>query len=184
MTRPFRLEPFPGSVVRPGMSISGSASRREDSLTIRFDVSGDIGDVEFATPSDSPERRNNLWEATCLELFLSAPGSDSYREFNLSPAHHWNVYRFDGYRQGMREETLIRHLPFSTERTAGGFRLSLEVGISALFPGDGPLEAGVTAVIRMRDGTTTYWALAHTGPEPDFHRRDSFILLLPGREGA
>jgi hypothetical protein len=31
---------------------------------------------------------------------------------------------------------------------------------------------------RDADGGTTYWALTHRGPEPDFHRRNSFILEL------
>ncbi len=183
-THPFRLAPFPGSAGTSGISISGSISCRAGILTVRFEMSGNIGNVDVAPPVDVPERHDNLWEATCFELFLGIPGSDAYLEFNLSPSHHWNAYRFDGYRTGMRNETLLRELPFTTERASDRFSLSLEAGISGLVPGNRPVPAGITAVIRMRDGMTTYWALAHTGAEPDFHRRDSFILQLPGHEGV
>ncbi|MEB3264615.1 MAG: hypothetical protein VKJ66_09615 [Synechococcus sp.] len=43
---------------------------------------------------------------------------------------------------------------------------------------EAPLRIGVTAVLEDRRGGISYWALAHTGPEPDFHRRDSFLLRL------
>lgn len=183
-THPFRLTPFPESAGTSGISVSGSVSRRPEALAVRFEVTGNVGDIDIAPPVAAPERRDKLWEATCFELFLGIPDSDAYLEFNLAPSHHWNAYRFDGYRTGMRNETFLRELPFTTERVSDRFNLSLEVGISRLIPGSRPIPAGITAVIRLRDGTTSYWALAHTGPEPDFHRRDSFILRLPGHEGA
>jgi len=36
----------------------------------------------------------------------------------------------------------------------------------------------VAAVVKLRDGRVTYWALSHPGPRPDFHRRDSFLIKL------
>jgi len=39
-----------------------------------------------------------------------------------------------------------------------------------------PLEISLTAVIDQVGQGVSYWALAHTGVEPDFHRRDSFRL--------
>jgi hypothetical protein len=44
---------------------------------------------------------------------------------------------------------------------------------------DLPLEVSLTAVIEQVGEGVSYWALAHTGAEPDFHRRDSFWLRLP-----
>jgi hypothetical protein len=41
-----------------------------------------------------------------------------------------------------------------------------------------PLEISLTAVIEQVGQGVSYWALAHTGAEPDFHRRDSFRLGL------
>ena len=38
------------------------------------------------------------------------------------------------------------------------------------------LQLGVTAVIEHQGGALTYWALTHSGPEADFHRREDFLL--------
>ncbi|MEO0397735.1 MAG: hypothetical protein AAF243_17370, partial [Cyanobacteria bacterium P01_A01_bin.137] len=41
---------------------------------------------------------------------------------------------------------------------------------------DQPLELGVSSVLKTDD--LSHWALTHTGNEPDFHRRDSFRLMV------
>lgn len=183
-SRAFRLVPFPGSLRQPEFDIAGSISRSGGRLAIRYEVTGNLEQIEFAPPDATPQRQDRLWEATCFELFLAIPDVDEYWEFNLSPARHWNVYHFDRYRAGMRQETLLKELPFTTERTDSRFLLSLEAGISPLISDNRPISAGITAVVRMRDGETSFRALAHAGSEPDFHRRDGFIFRLPGREDA
>ena len=35
------------------------------------------------------------------------------------------------------------------------------------------------AVIEEKDGTKSYWALAHPSPEPDFHNPGCFAARLP-----
>jgi hypothetical protein len=65
--------------------------------------------------------------------------------------------------------------------------VAVELDLSEVAGGDDPgelglpLEISLTAVIDQVGQGVSYWALAHTGAEPDFHRRDSFGLrLLPG----
>ena len=41
---------------------------------------------------------------------------------------------------------------------------------------------GLTAVIEAKDGTKSYWALAHAPGPPDFHNPDCFIATLPAPE--
>ena len=43
---------------------------------------------------------------------------------------------------------------------------------------DQAIEVAISAVLEGRDGQPTYWALAHCGPQADFHRRESFIVEL------
>ena len=59
-------------------------------------------DYELVAPADqliwpaaaaSPERRDELWQSTCLELFIAKPNEPRYWEINLSPSGDWNVYR-------------------------------------------------------------------------------------------
>ncbi len=121
---------------------------------------------------------DGLWQETCFELFLSTRGSDGYWEFNLSPSGNWNVYRFNSYRKGMREEEAYTGLPFSIEVREDSLVVSLETDISALIREDQQIDAGIAAVVRMTDGTISYWALTQLGPKPDFHRRDGFIMKL------
>jgi hypothetical protein len=62
--------------------------------------------------------------------------------------------------------------------------VAVELDLSEVAGGDEPgvaglpLEISLTAVIEQVGKGVSYWALAHTGAEPDFHRRDSFRLGL------
>jgi hypothetical protein len=38
---------------------------------------------------------------------------------------------------------------------------------------------GLSAVLEEKDGTKSYWALAHGADKPDFHLRDCFVAKLP-----
>ncbi|HNW33310.1 MAG TPA: DOMON-like domain-containing protein [Candidatus Ozemobacteraceae bacterium] len=174
----FVLAPFPEYRQKPAFDLAGTISRTAGKLAIRYALSGNLHSIDVAEQASTPLRLDHLWETTCFEFFLAAPARDEYWEFNLSPARHWNAYHFDGYRKGMREESLVSELPFRIERTDRRFSLSLELDISPLIPAKSPVSAGITAVLRTHEGKTGYWALTHKGSEPDFHRLDSFILQL------
>ncbi len=78
----------------------------------------------------------------------------------------------------MREEPAFTSLPFFVSTRKDTFRLSLEIGLDKIVPSDQALDVGVSAVIKSINGARTYWALAHTGTEADFHRRDTFTVEL------
>jgi hypothetical protein len=40
------------------------------------------------------------------------------------------------------------------------------------------LNVAICAVIQLKQGSISYWALNHGGAEADFHRRDGFVLSL------
>ena len=117
--RSFSLQPF--SPIGPPLNfkITGHIARRPRQLAIRYDLRGDLAELMIPAPADMPARRHGLWEETCFEFFLGVKDSPRYWEFNLSPAGHWNVYRFAGYRQGMAEETALTSLPLSVRRRLG-----------------------------------------------------------------
>ena len=114
--RNFFLQPFSPLGPRPISRLTASLARRADELAIRYELSGQLGQLVIPGPAGLPARRHGLWEETCFEFFLGVKDSPGYWEFNLSPAGHWNVYRFAGYRQGMAEETAFASLPFSVRR--------------------------------------------------------------------
>lgn len=181
----FSLQPFPSTESFPHLKITGNISRNANQLTICYNLGGDLKEIALAKPtegiaslSNAPSRKHELWEDTCFEFFLGIKDSARYWEFNLSPAGHWNVYRFDGYRQGMQEETAFEKLPFSVHNQADSLELALNVNLDKIVSAEQEIQVAITTVINHRDSEITYWALTHRGAEADFHLRDSFIVEL------
>ncbi|MBN3895899.1 MAG: DOMON-like domain-containing protein [Nostoc sp. NOS(2021)] len=188
----FSLQPFPSTKSLPNLKIAGNIARNGNKLVICYVLEGDLKEIALAKPtvrvasrtegiappSNTRSRKHELWKDTCFEFFLGIKDSLRYWEFNLSPAGHWNVYRFDGYRQGMQEETAFTTLPFSVQNQADGLALVLDVDLNKIVSANQAIEVGITTVIKDKDGEVTYWALTHRSAEADFHLRDSFIIKL------
>ncbi len=178
VSRNFILEPFPANEPPPPVQITGSIIRRSNRLSITFQLLGALQEILIPAREEMDARRSGLWEETCFELFLAPENSEQYWEFNLSPAGHWNVFRFSGYRQSMQEETAFTSLPFMVQNTGDTLLLTLEFDTGMILKGCS-LEAGVSAVIKTRGGQGSFWSLAHHSVRPDFHARDCFIIRLP-----
>ncbi len=176
--RSFFLKPFRTAGLLPHFEITGSIGRLSNTLLISYELLGPLSEVVIPAPADLSLRKNALWEETCLEFFFAPKNSDCYWEFNLSPAGHWNVYRFTSYRQGMQEEPAFASLPFGVQMHSDILRLSLKLDLDKILPSELTLKVAVSAVIKTINGEMTYWALTHSGPKADFHRRDTFIIEL------
>ena len=176
--RDFILEPYPGNGLTSPAQITGSIVRCSNRLSISYQLQGTLHEILIPARDEIPARRSRLWEETCFELFLAPENSEQYWEFNLSPAGHWNAFRFSSYRQSMQEETAFSFLPFSTQRTGDTLLLHMELDAEKILKGCG-LEAGISAIIKTREGEVTFWSLAHNAVRPDFHARDCFIIHLP-----
>jgi hypothetical protein len=176
--RTFSLKPFSSTDALSGLKIDGSIIRDSGTLEVRFNLTGPLSEIVIPVISDSPARKDRLWEETCLEIFLAPHHSDHYWEFNLSPAGHWNVYSFRAYREGMKEEPAFTSLPISISSQPNPFQLFMKTGLDNIVPPDQRIDASVSVVLKPAQSKPLYWALTHTGPEPDFHRRDSFALEL------
>jgi hypothetical protein len=176
--RTFRLKPFEAAMAPSGLRLAGSIRREGGVLSLRYELSGPTESLILPTAVPSPQRRDGLWQHTCLECFLAVPGNAGYWEVNLSPSGDWNVYRLSGYRTDLRPETAIRSLPIAVERGEGQLRLEARLDLAAtVAPGD-PLEVAICAVLEGNNGTLSHWAVTHGGAVPDFHRREDFLLHL------
>jgi hypothetical protein len=173
----FTLHPFPADRLLPAIEIDGKIDRSGGNLSIEYQLSGDLTQVEIAPPAP-PARKFELWEATCFEFFLGVPSDRDYWEFNLAPAGDWNIFHLDDYRQGLRDELAFTSLPFKVEQQPNSLLLSLEFDLSKIVSVDQSIEVSVTTVIKSADGEISYWAVTHCGSEADFHRRDSFTINL------
>ena len=181
----FSLQPFPSTKSLPNLKIAGNIARNGNQLAIRYILEDDLKEIALAKPTggiapptNTPSRKHELWQDTCFEFFLGIKDFARYWEFNLSPTGHWNVYRFDGYRQGMQEETAFENLPFNVQNQTDSLILTLDVDLDKIISAEQAIEVGITTVIKDRNGEVTYWALTHQGAEADFHLRDSFILEM------
>ncbi len=197
------LEPFGGLPHPPDLTVSGQASRqahrqaghqahRQDGhqagrLELVWRLTGDLDALVLPEPSQSRRRCDGLWQTTCLEAFWGFAGQQAYWELNLAPNGDWNLYRLSHYRGPLTPVALVVPPAWQVRRSARKLEVAVELDLGEVAGGDEsgvaglPLEVSLTAVIEQVGQGVSYWALAHTGAEPDFHRRDSFGLgLLPG----
>ncbi|MEA5503070.1 DOMON-like domain-containing protein [Halotia wernerae UHCC 0503] len=174
----FSLQPFSSTETLPNLNITGNIARCNNQLAISYQLLCDLKEVAIAPPSNIPMRKHELWKDTCFEFFLAIKDSQRYWEFNLSPAGHWNVYRFDGYRQEMQEETALTILPFHEKQQLDSLAIALDMDLDQIIPAGQAIAVAITAVIKHADGEVTYWALTHRGVEADFHLRESFVITL------
>ena len=176
----FALQPFgPG---QQGIRIEGWLERCGGSLTLEFQLHSDApqGDeaILWPAPGSEPQRRDELWQHTCLEWFVAQPQREAYWEFNIAANGNWNVYQLDGYRHGLRPDGGYRALPLHTSSSERCTNVSLKAPLPASLAAAQPLELAVTAVVEQCNGAISYWALHHGGTEADFHRRDGFLMRI------
>ena len=130
----------------------------------------------FVIPhSAEPARADGLWRTTCCEAFLRAGDEAAYREWNFAPSGEWAAYDFAGYRDGMAEaEVRPPYVRFEDNFT--WWTLGATIAVDA----ERSWQLGLSAVLEEKDGTKSYWALAHTpGDAPNFHHADCFAAKLP-----
>jgi hypothetical protein len=159
----------------PPIDLSVTVDRRGNSLILQYEITGAIESILMAE-REYPTRQMGLWGTTCFECFLGVPGQDWYWEVNLSAAGHWNVFKLDGYRSGLREELAIEELTILIDRST--FSLETQFDLSLLGLENSELELSVTAVMADKLDEISYWAVCHAGVEADFHLRDSFVIRV------
>ena len=174
------LVPHPDSMppaITLSVGVSTCLTGNQLSIAFRYTLSGEVDGIDLPPPK-SPARADNLWRHTCFEAFLGTPGADDYQEFNFAPTREWAIYAFDRYREN---RTLVRDagVPrIGNPICNSGYEIHPVVYPKSL----GPYDLNLSAIIEAKDGTKSYWALAHAPGPPDFHNRDCFIATLPAPE--
>ena len=197
-TRP--LQPFGHPNALKDFSLNAGAIWHDQRLLVRFELSGPLQQLRIPAPATPAQRRDGLWQSTCVEAFVGVRGQAAYWEINLCPSGHWNLYGLTGYRQDLRPETAVQTLPLKRqqgwheadrwEHLSLAFELPLQVDGTDLIwgprtPDDSlpgkplatELEISATAVLDHQQHGCSYWAWRHTTNEADFHQRSSFVPL-------
>jgi hypothetical protein len=176
--------PLAGNRVTPVSSLQVTCSALpEGGIRLAFALQGHI--TALRVPAKDAPGAGPLWQHTCFEAFLSAPGQERYREVNFSPAGSWAVSAFCRYREIECELTnqLAASAPpgIETEQRSDALLLAARLP-PALLPSEPVLRIGLAAVIEHLNGQLEYWALHHPVAErADFHHSDGWTLRLDNR---
>lgn len=149
------------------------------SLALRYRLRGDVGQLAIP-PRAAPQRADGLWERTCFEAFVAAPGGEGYLELNFSPSTEWAAYAFERYRHGMRPLTLARAPVVTVAAGADELCVTASVDLTGALEARWPWRVALCAVVADAAGGRSHWALRHTRPKPDFHDAAGFALSLDG----
>jgi len=133
------------------------------------------GAERFVIPQGVAGRADELWKTTCFEAFFREAGKKRYREWNFAPSGQWAAYDFSSRRKGMKSTDVAQPPYIRIEDNFTWWGLGAAIAI----PADTAWELGLSAVLEEKNGTKSYWALAHGGGEPDFHAADCFAARLP-----
>lgn len=177
------LQPFSAEPHLRDLRLEAEARINGAVLELQFHLGGPLDPILLPAASANPQRRDALWQSTCFEAFLALDGRPGYWELNLAPSGDWNLYALSDYRQGLRPEPRVSRLPFSSGRQLRQpegderFELGVQLDLADLLAVDAPLLLSATAVLEHREQGCSYWAWRHAGPEPDFHRRDSLLMI-------
>jgi hypothetical protein len=165
----------PSEALKVWVSVDHPASLGSVASTnIWFGVGGPAD--RFVIPEAAEAARaDNLWQTTCFEAFLRIPGDDAYREWNFSPSSAWAAYDFERHREGRTDADVAPpYVRIEDNLTWWAFGATIPVQADAIW------ALGLSAILEERDGTKSYWALAHPpGDVPDFHAADCFAASLP-----
>lgn len=168
----FTLEPFRENEFIK--LLDGEIVVRPGEVRCDYHLVGDINSIVWPALEQRFERRTDLWKHTCFEFFLGKQDEPGYFEFNLSPTGDWNSYAFSSFRKDMKPTD--RFVLQNMEVTANTSQRRLSAVVDLVTELQGTLVIGVAAVIEDVNGWHHYYALAHSGERPDFHRRDTHLI--------
>lgn len=164
------LRPFANDELTRGFVLRAGI----EGARIAWELRGPIDTLRVPPRAERPARRTGLWNATVFEAFLARDRDEHspYVELNVSPSGDWNAFGLASCRAGLTELALATAPRIDVVASAGLLR------VECVWERGEARCAALAAVLEHDDGTLSHWALAHTGHEPDFHRRDSFVLAL------
>lgn len=169
------LHPHPDFPPPPGVAVSADWSRSGDQgLSIAYRVADPSSSILWPAPARG--RTDGLWQHTCFEAFIGSTAGCAYAEFNLAPSGAWAAYGFDDYRAGMQDIAVPREPQIMGHDGLWTATIPL-AGLERLI-GPAPWRMAITAVVRARDGSRSYWSLSHAAGKPDFHHPDCFAARL------
>ena len=170
----FALIPYDLSLA-PKIELNCELNTNEESLFISYKLTGDLNSIDLGSGRSLHNRVIKLWEKSCFELFIKN-NKDNYIEFNFSPEFEWNTFYFKKKGDALAEYQKMDSIKPDILLSNDVFHLIVELDKKKFPDGffESELTAGITSVIKEKNGKLSYWALSHEDSRPNFHDFRSF----------
>ena len=122
--------------------------------------------VRYPGAPPSPSAPTSCGKTTCFEAFLRPLGEEAYREWNFAPSGEWAAYDFTSATRTAWREAEAADPYIRMEDNLTWWALGATIAVAA----DTNWELGLSAVLEEKDGTKSYWALAHRRRQARFPR--------------
>ncbi len=155
----------------------------DQNFIAKFRITGNIDQIILPLEKDNGERKYDLWEETCFELFLKYPDNSWYIEFNMSPTTDWNSFFMSHYREHVGELETVKNVEIRTERKYECYSLVAKIKFNEINQYaredflNNKIEIGISAITKYKDGKNRHWALNFGEKAPDFHDSKTYQLL-------
>jgi len=157
-------------------SLRVRAARTAGRLDLLFALEGELARLRLPSPR-APTRADDLWRSTCFEAFVMA-AAPSYCELNVTPAHAWALYRFDGYRHPAGVMAVEPAPNIVSSRRHDAYELHVTAELGPVSDASSRWRLALTAIIEDAAGRLSYWSVRHAPGKPDFHHRDALAVEL------
>ena len=145
----------------------------QNRLCISFYIKGKLDNYNFPSKSEK-KRANELWKATCFELFLANSKNEAYYELNFSSSLAWNFYYLSGYRADVKEVQNISNPQIEVYKSDNEFKIVIEMELETLEEFD---SCNVACILLNKKNKRTFWSVQHHLNRPDFHNKKNFFKI-------
>ena len=154
------------------IEIKASLEVNRERVIVEYIVTGELNNYIFENLKVKQQRANELWKATCFELFISPRESLNYWELNISTSKEWNCYAFDNYKENMREEKNISIPNIEITQKKDTYILSCELnfGIGGVSPEHSNFNLAI--ILLDTDRVRHFYSINKKNGIVDFHNKD------------
>jgi hypothetical protein len=140
-------------------------------IKLKSTLSGPVDQLVF-DQSASPSATDNLWQKTCFEFFGQKKDSAEYLEWNFSPGGDFQRYFFNDYRDQITSASAptLDSLTIKWSKATSFLQVEIEVDLEYEIE-----KLQICWVIQTLEQSTSYWAIKHSSPKPDFHNSKAFL---------
>jgi len=158
------------------LTVEASLKVTRESIGLIFRVKGDIEAYLFPEEKQTL-RADELWKATCFELFLAHEDGEEYFELNISPSLAWNFYKLKSYRATLQPFLFSAIPTITTQKSKNCYTLTFNLTQEEL-----DFRAfkryNLATILLTKEQKQTFWALNPLSEKTDFHDKGSFMSRL------